>query len=193
MENIGTEEFYYVGNNLTLDFINSAVAEINAGSLAVWAAGAGLISEERIMDLSAASNGDEVGNVIRFREQLREMVEKLTARGDIADSDIDSVNKVLRQGGRFVELQRRADGFAKRLDIKITTAKYLLVPVAESFADLLCYGNLDYLRKCERAGCIIYFYDTTKNHRRRWCSMAICGNRAKASRYYQKKKEAIMA
>jgi predicted RNA-binding Zn ribbon-like protein len=29
---------------------------------------------------------------------------------------------------------------------------------------------------CKNQACILYFYDTTKNHRRNWCSMGICGN-----------------
>jgi predicted RNA-binding Zn ribbon-like protein len=32
------------------------------------------------------------------------------------------------------------------------------------------------------------FLDTTRNASRRWCDMAGCGNRAKAKRFYAKKK-----
>ncbi|WP_443691321.1 CGNR zinc finger domain-containing protein [Pseudomonas sp.] len=41
------------------------------------------------------------------------------------------------------------------------------------------------IKQCE--GCTWLFIDTSKNHRRRWCSMATCGNRAKAQRHYQLK------
>ncbi|MFD0851862.1 CGNR zinc finger domain-containing protein, partial [Actinomadura adrarensis] len=42
------------------------------------------------------------------------------------------------------------------------------------------------IKKCGRSDCVLHFLDTTKNGTRRWCSMAICGNRAKAARHYQR-------
>jgi predicted RNA-binding Zn ribbon-like protein len=36
--------------------------------------------------------------------------------------------------------------------------------------------------------CILHFHDTSKNNTRRWCSMAACGNRAKAARHYARSK-----
>jgi predicted RNA-binding Zn ribbon-like protein len=35
---------------------------------------------------------------------------------------------------------------------------------------------------------LLHFYDTTKSGTRRWCSMAVCGNRAKAARHYERAK-----
>ncbi|MFC7740986.1 CGNR zinc finger domain-containing protein [Nocardiopsis composta] len=45
------------------------------------------------------------------------------------------------------------------------------------------------IRRCANPGCVLHFYDVSKNGNRRWCSMAGCGNRAKASRHYQRRKE----
>lgn len=42
----------------------------------------------------------------------------------------------------------------------------------------------DRIKRCGK--CILHFCDTTKNGTRRWCSMAICGNRAKAARHYER-------
>lgn len=193
MESKATSEFYFVGNNLALDFLNSATTEINTEDLARWALGAGIIAEDKVDGLRESLKEDEVGHVVDFREQLRGMVEKLVSGRDISDSEMESINKVLRHARRFAELDRGADGFVKKIEIEVASAGDLLVPIAESFVDLLCYGKLEYLRKCERPDCILYFYDTTKNHRRRWCSMAVCGNRAKASKFYRKRKEDIKA
>ena len=41
----------------------------------------------------------------------------------------------------------------------------------------------DRIRRCAHPDCVLYFFDTSKNGTRRWCSMAGCGNRAKAARY----------
>jgi predicted RNA-binding Zn ribbon-like protein len=45
------------------------------------------------------------------------------------------------------------------------------------------------IRACAGGGCVLHFFDTSRNGTRRWCSMAACGNRAKASRHYARSKE----
>ena len=64
----------------------------------------------------------------------------------------------------------------------------VLWPVVRSAADLLTSERLARVRECPGAdgNCGWLFVDTTKNARRRWCSMEACGNRAKARRHYQR-------
>lgn len=59
----------------------------------------------------------------------------------------------------------------------------LLGPVAEAVAQLLVEGNFELVRQCEHPDCVLWFYDRTKAHKRRWCSMALCGNRYKAAQF----------
>ena len=42
------------------------------------------------------------------------------------------------------------------------------------------------VRRCGRQGCVLLFFDTSKNSTRRWCDMAVCGNRVKAAAHYQR-------
>ncbi len=58
--------------------------------------------------------------------------------------------------------------------------------IARSAAELLATGDLSLVKTCEGGGCILLFYDTTKSHTRRWCSMAGCGNREKAAAHYRR-------
>ena len=58
-----------------------------------------------------------------------------------------------------------------------------LTPVAEAVADLLAEGNFDLVRHCEGNACVLWFYDRTKGHRRRWCTSTGCGNRAKVAAF----------
>ncbi|MET9932388.1 MULTISPECIES: CGNR zinc finger domain-containing protein [unclassified Streptomyces] len=60
---------------------------------------------------------------------------------------------------------------------------------ARDYLDLLRTAP-DRIRACAHEACILHFFDTSRNGTRRWCSMAICGNRAKASRHYARAKEA---
>lgn len=63
------------------------------------------------------------------------------------------------------------------------TAEAYLAPVAESVAELLADGDFNLVRRCEGAACVLWFYDRTKGHRRRWCTSTGCGNRAKVAAF----------
>ena len=55
---------------------------------------------------------------------------------------------------------------------------------------VLCYADLALVKKCENPVCVLFFYDTSKNHSRRWCSMSVCGNRMKVAAHYQRLRKA---
>jgi predicted RNA-binding Zn ribbon-like protein len=55
----------------------------------------------------------------------------------------------------------------------------LLLPVGEALARLVCDEDFSHVKACEGAACTLLFADHTRGHARRWCSMALCGNRAK--------------
>ncbi len=59
------------------------------------------------------------------------------------------------------------------------TPDTLLLPIAQAMADLVCDADFTMVKNCEGPTCTMMFLDTTKGHGRRWCSMAVCGNRAK--------------
>ena len=63
------------------------------------------------------------------------------------------------------------------------TVEAFLAPVAEAVADLLANGDFDLVRHCEGNACVLWFYDRTKGHRRRWCTSTGCGNRAKVAAF----------
>jgi predicted RNA-binding Zn ribbon-like protein len=63
------------------------------------------------------------------------------------------------------------------------TVEAFLAPVAEAVADLLANADFDLVRHCEGDACVLWFYDRTKGHRRRWCTSTGCGNRAKVAAF----------
>ena len=67
----------------------------------------------------------------------------------------------------------------------------LLRPIAEAAADLVCSVDFRLIRACEGFPCTLVFLDRTKAHIRRWCSMAVCGNRAKAAAHRAKKRSPV--
>jgi predicted RNA-binding Zn ribbon-like protein len=70
------------------------------------------------------------------------------------------------------------------------TVEEFLAPVAEAVADLLAEGNFDLVRHCEGNACVLWFYDRTKGHRRRWCTSTGCGNRAKVAAFRARNSQA---
>jgi predicted RNA-binding Zn ribbon-like protein len=60
-------------------------------------------------------------------------------------------------------------------------------PIAEAAADLICNQDFRLIRSCGDSTCTLVFLDRTNAHTRRWCNMAVCGNRAKAAAYRARK------
>jgi predicted RNA-binding Zn ribbon-like protein len=65
--------------------------------------------------------------------------------------------------------------------------------VARSAADLLMSADLTRVRKCASEKCDWLFLDASRNRSRRWCDMAVCGNRAKARRNYARRRDTAAA
>jgi predicted RNA-binding Zn ribbon-like protein len=79
-----------------------------------------------------------------------------------------------------------ADGSSTEQRWGSETAEQILGPVIASAVDLLVKGDFDLIRHCEDHNCVLWFYDRTKSHRRRWCSMGTCGNRNKVAAYRER-------
>jgi len=198
-----TEKFSLIANNLFLDFVNTEKRRdgrpfetlVTIADFLSWSAAVGLLGIEQAKDLSEKWNDPDstaecLREAIKFRDILRETAENIAAGNDIPVSAVSAINERLKKHSGFTEIEKVENGFEKRFRLDLSEPSKLLQPVAESAADFLCYANFDFLRKCESASCVLYFYDTTKNHRRRWCSMKACGNQAKAAAFYKRKKQA---
>jgi predicted RNA-binding Zn ribbon-like protein len=191
------QKFIIVADNLSLDFLNTQIVDDGKPKdllndfedFVEWAEAVKLLEpvqvERFIRDWNKQSETKKFfAELKEFRRTLREMVEAIAKIKAVKPSTIKMINSVLNQGYGYHELVKTESGFEKRFRSNFDKPQQLLIPIAESAADLISYGNPKNLRKCE--GCILYFYDTTKNHRRRWCSMNACGNRAKAAAFYKR-------
>jgi predicted RNA-binding Zn ribbon-like protein len=66
----------------------------------------------------------------------------------------------------------------------------MLGPVVRSAVELLTSPELDRVRMCAARTCGWLFFDESRNRSRQWCDMTVCGNRAKARRFYERKRRA---
>ena len=72
-------------------------------------------------------------------------------------------------------------------DLQFATRQALMIPVANSMAQLLAESDLSRLRQCKNPDCVLYFYDTTKNGTRTWCSLDLCGNKLRMAASRQRR------
>ena len=116
-----------------------------------------------------------------LRETLRTLIGDKKAGRHV---DPQSINRWLAQGDSHLELVQITDGQLQLTRRRpVTTVEQLLAPIAEAAAELLTLKDFSVIRKCESPDCVLWFYDRTKGHKRRWCSMAVCGNRHKVSSF----------
>ena len=123
--------------------------------------------------------------LLQVARDLRELVRGLVLRRKSGKKiDISGLNLALQAGGSHLVVRTEADGSLNLLRVHAAnSAAEYLVPLAESAADLLVNGDFELVRKCESDACTLWFYDRTRSHRRRWCSMALCGNRHKVAAF----------
>lgn len=196
---LSSKKFHLIGNYLCLDFINTQIAEggrpvdLLGGfdDLVSWLAQAQVLDASRAEEIIGKWSGkSEAERVFRraldFRTELRRMVERIIEGKAVSQSVVVQINELLRRQFGYAELKRVRGGFEKRLQSDFKEPIHLLWLVAESACDLLCYADLSLIRKCENEDCVLVFYDTTRNHSRRWCSMNACGNRMKVAAHYRR-------
>ena len=78
-------------------------------------------------------------------------------------------------------LVRGPAGIESRIQRSLTEPHALMAELAAACADLLTHQSHDKVRKCENPNCTMLFADNKRGPRRRWCSMAVCGNRMKVA------------
>lgn len=113
--------------------------------------------------------------IIGARDVLRRVVD-----GDAGA--VDQLNAVLARGVVVRMLDQGRPGERVLVADNSWVAAWR---AAQSYLDLLSEAP-DGVRRCASHDCILYFYDPSG--RRRWCSMASCGNRAKARRHHARQR-----
>ena len=181
----------FLGDHPALDFLNSIAAPWgatiewieNGADLVAWLEQAGLVPPAVARQMRKRS-GKELDLVAERARALREWFRAFvrTHAGEPLDAEVtgqlQSLNRLLARDDGYRQLER---GPRWRRERRWRAPEALLQPLADAMGDLVCEADFRLVRGCERPGCTMWFLDTSKGHRRRWCSMAVCGNRVKAS------------
>jgi len=187
----------FAGGRLCLDFVNTSCQrrgvdlELLGGGealkrwlrLAESIMGKPLCPDDRAWE---TGYGERVlPRAIGLRTALRDLVRSVLERTPAPASALEAVNAVLRENPAYSQIGDGGEGFRESVSVCHPEDRWLVV-IAKDAVDLLCHSDLSLLRQCECPTCVRVFYDTTKNHKRRWC-VEKCGSKPKAAAYYRRK------
>lgn len=159
---------------------------VSYDALAVWAGDVGLLkpSEVRALRREASAHPRRAARAVEAAIALRESWYAVSTapweERPFPRPDLDALGAFASDALAASRLVPEADGRVRADGGSVRTAG-LLVPVhraALAAYDVLSSGDVAHVGRCAGHGCGWLFYDP--GHRRHWCIMAICGNRAKA-------------
>jgi predicted RNA-binding Zn ribbon-like protein len=198
----------FVADSVGLDFLNSIATPVDVPvdwiddglGLLTWLREARLVPGEVLEEFRRSAMPGELDAVAAqaraLREWFRSFVQErmgapLSSRHLTA---LEPLNRLLARDQSYLKIvaRRGEDGDPARKIVlaperRWSSPESLLQPIGEVLARLVSEEDFTQVKACEGANCTLLFADHTKGHRRRWCSMAVCGNRAKQQAHYQRK------
>jgi predicted RNA-binding Zn ribbon-like protein len=198
--------FELVAGHLALDFVNTVDWRGNparrkdlltsADDLVAWAVCARLVSPAEARALVREARRDArraertLGRARRLRELLARAFAPAGSDARPAPRDLRLLNSLLGAALRKRHLEVRGTACVWSWSREADPLDWLLWPIVLAGAELLTSDKRTGVRECAGEGCGWLFLDTSRNRRRRWCTMQGCGNRAKVRRFYERAREA---
>ena len=180
----------FVADHPVLDFLNTIAAPEGVAldvlqsdaDVLYWLEEAGMASATRPASFSRSALLEAA---LTLRETIRPLVLKRKAG---KRPDVSALNESLVHAVSYPQLVWDSNALHIQRDRPARTPEQILAPIAESAAEFLATADFDLVRACEGKDCILWFYDRTKSHRRRWCSMSSCGNRHKVEAFRERQR-----
>lgn len=157
--------------------------------LLAWSLHAGSITAERAAGLAELARRQQGAarrvllQAIELREALHAIGTAIAAHEKPPPAAIAGLERAMVRAARAGRLEWDGTRLAWGLDHTPPRLEMPLWPIIRSAGEVLLGGPLDRLKTCAGVNCGWLFLDTTRNGRRRWCEMEVCGSRAKMRRY----------
>jgi len=190
-------EFIFIGGHPAIDFANTLVADrglpqellLSWSDVVDWLSRAKLCPDASL-DLPVGRGVKALESVIELRRAWERVLSQLVSGGKVSAAFPGRLNALLATDTFHETLHRDGKkGFRLvRSSSQLHGERLALAVFAREIALFLAAANLSYLHRCANTrSCVLYFYDTTKNHRRQWCSVAACGNRHKVAAFRRRR------
>ena len=198
---------FFVADALGLDFLNSIATPVDTPidwidsgeGLLSWLEQAGLVPADVLRNIRSQALPGELDKVAdqarHLREWFRGFVRAHKGRPFTAKSlaELEPLNRLLERDDAFSRITVAAKGERPALQLqkcrRWRTPEALLAPIGETLAQFVCTEDFVDVKACEGHVCTMFFADHTRGRGRRWCTMALCGNRAKQAAHRQRLKE----
>jgi predicted RNA-binding Zn ribbon-like protein len=211
---------FFIADNLGLDFVNSIAVPVDTkvewlasgDDLLAWLKQAGLAPDDVLDGFRKSAVPGELdaiaGQARALRDWFKPFVYKHMGRplGPNALRQLEPLNQLLARDEEFGQIVVRdpphdqardhgnekqgISGLAWRAQRRWQSPESLLLPIARSLGDLVCTEDFTRVKACEGPPCTLLFVDRTRGSVRRWCSMAVCGNRAKQAAHRKRAQQA---
>jgi predicted RNA-binding Zn ribbon-like protein len=196
----------FIAGDPALDFLNSVATPVDARlewlddgeGLLSWLRQAQLVPAPVLKEVRALFRPDELDKVAaqarNLREWFRGFVQKERGRPLARDEfrRLERLNRLLESEEAFSQIAptagKEGHAFELRVMRRWRSPEALLLPIAEALARFVCSQDFTHVKACEGHTCTLMFADRTRGRARRWCSMAICGNRAKQAAHRHRSK-----
>jgi predicted RNA-binding Zn ribbon-like protein len=199
-KNLRSSDFLWLGGHPAVDFANTRVLPpgLDFEFLQSWQAVVewlveAKLSEAKSLQVSKADSIQALEEVRALRNAWKITLEGITTKRGVNGSLIKEINHFLEQD-YYIEVLHQTDQkqWSLQRSVSLLKGKELALAIlARSIAEFLVIADFKYLRHCaNRDSCTLAFYDTTKNHRRQWCSNSMCGNRHKVAEFRRRQRDA---
>jgi predicted RNA-binding Zn ribbon-like protein len=191
----------FVADNAGLDFLNTIAVPVDTlvdwlssgEDLLAWLSQARLVPDEALDAFRKSAIPGELDSIAARARALRDWFKPFVYKHmgrpleAAALRELEPLNELLSRDEEFGQIAVRphdlkkqaASGLTWRPQRRWRSPESLLLALARALADLVCTEDFTYVKACEGEPCTLVFVDRTRGHARRWCSMAVCGNRAK--------------
>ena len=200
----------FIADSRGLDFLNSIATLVDepiefigcGDDFLRWLREAELVPAEVLTSLRHRATPGELDDVAAqartLREWFRGFVDEYCGKPlpPTALRKLEPLNRLLARNEEFGQIVARdrtpsaavPSGLQWEVQRRWRSTEALLIPVAKAMADLVCSEDFSDVKRCEGRVCTLFFLDKTRARARRWCSMAICGNRAKQAAHRKRAK-----
>ncbi|MUK90713.1 hypothetical protein GMD78_20365 [Ornithinibacillus sp. L9] len=203
--NKDVHEYDFLGGRLCLDFANtvgwhdssekSQELLTSYEKLVNWSLQANILKKQQAHSLlkkaenQPAKAKEVLQQAIELRESIYQIFSLVSNNETPASKDLSILNEALGKAYGMMRLVPGENIFSLEFLNCEESLDGMLPSIVQSAIDILTSEKeLSRVKKCEGDPCGWLFLDTSRNRSRRWCSMADCGNRAKAKRFYHNKK-----
>jgi predicted RNA-binding Zn ribbon-like protein len=192
-----------LGRKLCLDFINTLSWRgrqepdelLNTyRDLVVWSRHINILADKDVEMLTrkAERHPSEakkaISSAIELREAIYSIFSSMVEGTALPKKDLATFNNYLSRAMMSSQIIETEDGFSLETRRDKNKLDWMLNPVVRSAAELLVSDEARKVKECGDNACGWLFLDSSRNQSRRWCAMKDCGNRAKARRFYKRKK-----